>query len=729
MTEFEIIYESRRDLKMNKKINILTAGEKMVKPKSARAKSDLNIIPGDTRILLIAPHGVSVPGKKKDDINTDELTEKIANRINCSAIINNLIKRNKLDLNIISQAERHPKFIKAISNIAGKDGHTLVVWIHGAADGSVKREARNKTSNFTGKPDELHALIGYGQGPNPKIPATKRKGEDRKSKLTATKKTAEKLKGLLTHNGLATILTRDNAPNFRGRNPDNMNQWFLKKGYDLSTVQSLQLEIRHDGFRGIDEIDKTAKIIATALSELIDLKSQDEQSASSSENLPTIAKTETEDPLVVEAFERLKEIFQQHFHKAMLEAGKYLIDKFYGNIEDARNNKKPLLPLIKKLQANSGNVPSKTWVYDAVKLAIDEHDFKDFRTYGNLGHSQKVLLTHVDSDQQKRELVEEAVEGNYTVAKLRERIRDIKGKNPLLSYSQLPKIDELKKLEPPQLVDLKEATQNRINKLYDELNLYQKRLEKISSVLNQTDMAKETDQKAKRGFRDWTEPANNINFCTGCENDCIYCYAKSMSYRFGQVKKGHWHEMVIRQNDVDKKRKLHNGIIGFPSSHDILPTNIDAYLIVLGKLLRAGNEVLIVSKPRLDCINRICGAAQFFKDKILFRFTIGAMNNDILSYWEPNAPTYDERKKCLQYAFHWGFRTSISMEPMLETKNIEALVEDLLPFVSEDIWLGTMNHISRIKKGADKRLLSELEIIEAGQTPEKLLAIDKIFRK
>ena len=185
--------------------------------------------------------------------------------------------------------------------------------------------------------------------------------------------------------------------------------------------------------------------------------------------------------------------------------------------------------------------------------------------------------------------------------------------------------------------------------------------------------------------------------------------------------------MVIRQNDVDKKRKLHNGIVGFPSSHDILPTNIDAYLIVLGKFLRAGNEVLMVSKPRLDCINRICEAVQFFKDKILFRFTIGAMNDDILSYWEPNASTYDERKKCLQYAFNLGFRTSVSMEPMLDTKNIDALVKDLLPFVSEDIWLGTMNQLSRIKKGADKRLLSELEIIEAGQRPEMLLEIERIY--
>jgi len=103
------------------------------------------------------------------------------------------------------------------------------------------------------------------------------------------------------------------------------------------------------------------------------------------------------------------------------------------------------------------------------------------------------------------------------------------------------------------------------------------------------------------------------------------------------------------------------------------------------------------------------------------------MSDKILSYWEPNSPAYDERKECLEYAFHNGFQTSVSMEPMLDTQNIETLVKDLLPFVSENIWLGTMNHLDWFKKRADKPLLAELENIEARQTPEMLLAINKTY--
>ena len=72
-----------------------------------------------------------------------------------------------------------------------------------------------------------------------------------------------------------------------------------------------------------------------------------------------------EDPLVVEAFEYLKNSFRLHFHEAMLAAGRYLVDKFYDKDYDwARQGKKPkkkgsLNKLIERLQANSGDAPSK----------------------------------------------------------------------------------------------------------------------------------------------------------------------------------------------------------------------------------------------------------------------------------------------------------------------------------------------------------------------------------
>jgi hypothetical protein len=96
--------------------------------------------------------------------------------------------------------------------------------------------------------------------------------------------------------------------------------------------------------------------------------------------------------------------------------------------------------------------------------------------------------------------------------------------------------------------------------------------------------------------------------------------------------------------------------------------------MILGKLLRAGNEVLIASRPRYACIRSIYESFGDYTEQILFRFEIGSVDNAILSYWQPNAPPFEERQKCQRYAFEYSFRTSVGMEPMLESYNIEALV-------------------------------------------------------
>ena len=123
-------------------------------------------------------------------------------------------------------------------------------------------------------------MIGYGQGPNPNVASNKRNTEDGKSRHSATKETVEKFKDLLTKNGLTTILTRENASNFRGRDPKRMNQWFKNEGYELSGVESIQLEIREQDFRDSRQhCQDTAKKITKALQPFIE-----------AENLPAISQ-------------------------------------------------------------------------------------------------------------------------------------------------------------------------------------------------------------------------------------------------------------------------------------------------------------------------------------------------------------------------------------------------------------------------------------------------------
>ena len=95
----------------------------------------------------------------------------------------------------------------------------------------------------------------------------------------------------------------------------------------------------------------------------------------------------------------------------------------------------------------------------------------------------------------------------------------------------------------------------------------------------------------------------------------------------------------------------------------------------------------------------------------------------MLSLFEPNAPGYQERKAALQYAYEHGFQTSVSVEPMLDPVHIDDLIADLLPFVTDAIWIGKMNYVGRLYSKVDPEVQAALKVIENGQTDEIIRAI------
>ena len=130
----------------------------------------------------------------------------------------------------------------------------------------------------------------------------------------------------------------------------------------------------------------------------------------------------------------------------------------------------------------------------------------------------------------------------------------------------------------------------------------------------------------------------------------------------------------------------------FPTTHDITPKNVTECISVLTGLCGMGNEILIVTKPHLECVRRLCVALAGYRNSILFRFTIGSSDDAVLSFWEPNAPSFLERKNALKYAHQNGFRTSVSCEPMLDT-NPAAIINATRNYVTDSIWLGRVNQL------------------------------------
>lgn len=238
-------------------------------------------------------------------------------------------------------------------------------------------------------------------------------------------------------------------------------------------------------------------------------------------------------------------------------------------------------------------------------------------------------------------------------------------------------------------------------------------------------MATATCEKklAPHGTQEWA--ASNVNIQDGCEHDCRYCYAKTMAIRFKRATAATWKRPKLRPHDVDKGFTKRSGRIMFPTAHDITDRNIDACLAVLTRMLDAANDVLIVSKPWPSCILRLCEGLADFRNQVVFRFSIGSGDSAVLKYWEPGAPSFDERLKSLQLAYAAEFETSVSGEPMLDAAP-EAFIEATRPYVTDSIWLGKINrlrHILPLNCPRDQEAVLRGEALMATQSDDAIRAL------
>lgn len=224
--------------------------------------------------------------------------------------------------------------------------------------------------------------------------------------------------------------------------------------------------------------------------------------------------------------------------------------------------------------------------------------------------------------------------------------------------------------------------------------------------------------KPNSGTREWA--IINCNFINGCSHDCKYCYAKAMAVQYKRKTRDNWKQEEVRIDKLDPTMKPKGKYTMFPSSHDISPENIHHALTVLDVLLNKGHQVMIVTKPHLEVVEAICNQFGDYKDRILFRFTIGSVDSEILKFWEPNAPSFEERLASLEHAYSMGFKTSVSCEPALDTNTIE-LAETVMPYVNDAVWMGKANRLKSIIKlncGDDLVTQKAAEQLAKSQTDE-----------
>jgi len=197
-----------------------------------------------------------------------------------------------------------------------------------------------------------------------------------------------------------------------------------------------------------------------------------------------------------------------------------------------------------------------------------------------------------------------------------------------------------------------------------------------------------------------------------------------MAIRFKRKTRDNWHIEEIALDQIKNVCRGKPTRVMFPSTHDLTPGNMIPCMKAIRLMLNHGHRLLIVSKPHLECIEAISREYGSFRDKIMFRFTIGSDDDSVLKFWEPNAPSFHERLCSLELAYKAGFQTSISCEPMLDD-HVERLVDVLLPFVTDAVWIGKMNQLrQRISiNGDDENVSQRAEELIRSQSKERSISI------
>ena len=203
-----------------------------------------------------------------------------------------------------------------------------------------------------------------------------------------------------------------------------------------------------------------------------------------------------------------------------------------------------------------------------------------------------------------------------------------------------------------------------------------------------------------------------------------------MANRFHRATPDTWHfETTYMHRVLELARKAPTKIM-FPTTHDITPGILPVCVKALELMLRAGHMMLVVSKPHIECIEALCSEFIQYRERILFRFTIGSVNDATLSFWEPHAPTFSERLDSLRLANTKGFDTSVSCEPMLDTAP-HAVIAEVSPWVTDAIWLGKPNQLRqrlKLNTGGDPEAMSRADELIASQSDAWVRDLYREFR-
>lgn len=235
-------------------------------------------------------------------------------------------------------------------------------------------------------------------------------------------------------------------------------------------------------------------------------------------------------------------------------------------------------------------------------------------------------------------------------------------------------------------------------------------------------MSEFDDARTGTGTKEWAE--HNVNVCRGCSHNCLYCYAAANAARFGQRKRSDWGREELTKGASIASYAKRNGVVMFPTAHDITPVTVDAYIRVAKLILVSGNRLLIVTKGNRRCMNEVMRELLPWREQVHVRITIGAINKQLADLWEPGAPEPMERLDAFADAELWEYGRSISIEPMLAgVEETIKVIRNAIPWGPETIWIGKMNQISRRVIKDRPEVVAAIKVIQEQQSDAEIMRL------
>ena len=222
----------------------------------------------------------------------------------------------------------------------------------------------------------------------------------------------------------------------------------------------------------------------------------------------------------------------------------------------------------------------------------------------------------------------------------------------------------------------------------NQLNLFEKQTvvlpEKLGkTVFNYID-ARDILTRAS-GFM--SEYDYTINPYSGCQNGCIYCYAKN--YRREQEEQDSWGYWVnVKQNAISLMNKKKTGFLN--GKRIYLSSATDGYQPIEQKLeltrgilnvLSERHKPKLVIQTRNPLVKRDCDLFKKIEHNggmVSVNMTITTDNENIRKTFEPVCASLNARLKSIKYIADEGIKTCITMTPLLLISDINKFADRLL---------------------------------------------------